>query len=688
VRKDEADSFAYKEWQRGCIHDILHSILLPLQNVMEDGINLMCPDGQRRLCFPVIQQYIADYEEQRMLASILSGYCPKCTIPSHRKSQLRAEVDGQNLPQHQPPATYSSGMITYPRRDGDEAKRLRNRYRRIDKFRPNLDLEAFGYHETHPFTEHYPFSDIYEVLAPDRLHQILKLSYDRLASEWIQKVIEATENLSDKKAHGEIDARYTQIPPYPGLRHFTKGIFKTKRWTGNEHRAMMAVYAGVVKGIVPEACEALVKVWLDIIRMSHYKSHTDSTLQLLATAINSFWKQLWDSRGPFVKHEAVVAGWHSPKVHYFQHYTEYIRSHGSLSFCSTNRTEAWHKQIKEAYRRSNKGPQALEFVLRDEARRFAWGVWEDDLKRELKRLLHVEYDEVWNDDWDLETEPGDEDVVVDGVDGVVVDEDVVDDVVVDEDVMDAGGNGAGSQHSSWKLAAGKEWSGLRAIKWVREQLGEGYEGLVSETSRLLRWIQSGRNRTVPRSRRRDEDIEEEWGRLDVSVHQEMSLTYPRVHDPNQFISETVRSTRAWLYSQNKDWKKPRRDTALFRYGQGEDESSTMANRRVGRVLLLFKVTEPWGEHNIVSLAYVQWFQTVAFDKVSGMFRVKKMTGRDGFEVVEIETMERGAHLIPCFKGLGTKMADGKSEPALDMYNEFWLNNQIDEHMYNTIYGSG
>jgi hypothetical protein len=673
VRKDDADSFEYKEWQRGCIHDILHSILLPLQKVMDEGINLMCPDGQRRLCFPVIQQYIADYEEQRMLASILSGYCPKCTIPSNRKVNIRPEVDGQIIPQHQPPATYSSGMITYPRRDGDEAKRLRNRYRRIYKFRPNQDLEAFGYHETDPFTEHYPFSDIYEALAPDLLHQILKLSYDRLASEWIQKVIEATENLSDKKAHGEIDARYTQIPPYPGLRHFTKGIFKTKRWTGNEHRAMMAVYAGVVKGIVPEACEALVRVWLDIIRMSHYKSHTDSTLQLLATAINSFWVQLWDLRGPFVKHEAVVAGWHSPKVHYFQHYTEYIRAHGSLSFCSTNRTEAWHKQIKEAYRRSNKGPQALEFVLRDEARRFAWRVWEDDIHRELSRL-HMEYDDTMDKvGWEMEKlqlEDGDDEDVG-----------VVEDPVEDDDMDD----GAVSQQSSWTLSSRKEWSGLREITWVQKELGEGYEGLVSETSRCLLWIQRGRSSTVPRKRRRDEDIEERWGRLDIHVHQHMSLTYPTVHDPSQLIREVLRSTRAWLYGQNKDWKKPRRDTALFRYGHEEADQSTMANRRVGRVLLLFKVCEPWGTEDL-SLAYVQWFQTVAFDKVSGMFRVKKMTGRDGFEVVEIDTIERGAHLIPCFKGLDTQMADGRSTPALDTYNEFWFNNQIDEHAYNTIYG--
>ena len=77
---------------------------------------------------------------------------------------------------------------------------------------------------------------------------------------------------------------------------------------------------------------------------------------------------------------------------------------------------------------------------------------------------------------------------------------------------------------------------------------------------------------------------------------------------------------------------------------------------------------------------------MAFDKVFGMFRVKKITGREGFEVVEIDTIEKGAHLILCVKGLDTQMADGRSTPALDAYNEFWFNNQINEHMYNTIYG--
>jgi hypothetical protein len=92
----------------------------------------------------------------------------------------------------------------------------------------------------------------------------------------------------------------------------------------------------------------------------------------------------------------------------------------------------------------------------------------------------------------------------------------------------------------------------------------------------------------------------------------------------------------------------------------------MANRRVGRVLLLFKVKEPWGDEEI-SLAYVQWFKTLNCDKHSGMFRLKKM---NSFDVVDIDTVERGAHLIPCFTGLETEMANAHSPPALDVYNEF------------------
>ena len=64
-------------------------------------------------------------------------------------------------------------------------------------------------------------------------------------------------------------------------------------------------------------------------------------------------------------HQIVPLGWYCPKMHYLQHYTQYIRRMGSLVHYSTDRTEAWHRPIKNAYNRSNQGPQAAKQILRD-----------------------------------------------------------------------------------------------------------------------------------------------------------------------------------------------------------------------------------------------------------------------------------------------------------------------------------
>ena len=177
---------------------------------MENGINLECPDGERRLCFPVLAHYIADYEEQRMLASIISGACPKCTILRYKRS-AKHNVPPELLPQPQPPATYSAGVQVYPPRDDDHAKRRRAQYKReANQTTENVDLKAFGYHETIPFTEHHLYSNIHEALAPDILHQVLKCSYDYV-HDWMLEVVNAQTGISLTKVEGEIDARFSQI---------------------------------------------------------------------------------------------------------------------------------------------------------------------------------------------------------------------------------------------------------------------------------------------------------------------------------------------------------------------------------------------------------------------------------------------------------------------------------------------
>ena len=71
-------------------------VLEAIRKDMENGINLLCPNGKRRLCFPVLAAYIADYQEQHVLASIMAGHCRKCTIPAHRRKLLREGQENNN----------------------------------------------------------------------------------------------------------------------------------------------------------------------------------------------------------------------------------------------------------------------------------------------------------------------------------------------------------------------------------------------------------------------------------------------------------------------------------------------------------------------------------------------------------------------------------------------------------------
>jgi hypothetical protein len=652
-RADEIKSEKFKDWKRGMLHDVLHQLLLPLQRVMEDGVNLRCPDGHRRHCFPVMAQYLADYEEQRFLACILSHWCPKCLIAAHKptgpeddrrpaprsstqaRSQARRrgsrqetalDVDEDQAPvfvNHQNPATYRVGMQTYPRRDGDEAKRLRAKYDGVPRV-----LRLHGYHFTHPFSEHHIYGDIYDALQPDTLHQVLKCSFDYL-HDWHLNIIDnANQGGLAGRKKGEIDARFSNIPPYPGVRPFLKGINTISRWQGNEIRAMMKVYIGIIDGLVPPACLALTKTYLDILRMAQYESHTDSTLEDFGKAINQFWIQLWDPNGPYCKHTAKVhPGYFTPKLHYFQHYVDTVKQHGSLQHCSTNRTEGMHKEPKNAWSRSNKTSKSRAFMLRDEGRRLGWRRWDIIPK---------------------ETQPE-----------------------IDR----------GVRH---KFLRATEYGGTKTRHYLETKVFNGrdeYVELWSELSRYLRWRLRGSTGGIPRRREREED-EQEWGVFTIKAVSLMNVYYPEVHDPDKMRSETLHSQQQFEYYQNSDWCKERRDTALFRYGRDEVGNSTMGNRRVGRLLLLFSMQAPWDTNETLKLAYVQWFETVMQSQTTGMFKVRK---RRGFEVVDIATIERGVHLIPCFQGVETAMARPNSVLPLDRYSDFWVNNQVDMHMYNTIY---
>jgi len=701
-----ANDTKYREWIRGSIHDILDKILEPIRKVTEDGINLLCPDGERRLCFPTISVQIADYEEMRLLAGIVSGFCPKCTIPRHtfensteteetnkedeeeeeedeeeytkllrkkdarikelqqmlaesKKSRNKRKVPGSNKPKKIPKSKKAKPRQTnsrsererfadhasHPPRTAYEASRLRSCHYGDDK-----SLKEFGYHPTVVFTSQHPYSDIHEAAAPDILHQILKCFFDYLHEKWVVPFIAKSHNISQEKVMGELDARFSHLPPYPKLRAFRRGISKTSKWTGNEFRNMIKVYLPLIRDMLTEDMARLVRLYLDIDMLAHYISHTDSTVDLLARTIEEFTELRNDPEGPLVANGIVPQDWYCPKIHLLQHYPAWIKSKGALPFSSTDRGEACHKPLKAAWEASNKGPQALEFMLRDEARMIQMKWWEDSLPEEDRLELRKKGSPLLSD-WDT----------------------IPDKAQEVQYLLQPTERPANLK--SVTFTKSRRWDGPRELGVVQDELQ--LDGLVEQTLLILRHISEGRQRAV---RPRQRDIASR-GRIEIHGYSSLNVQYPEVHDINAVITEKVCSTPSNNWGQDKKWKKSRFDTALLRYSNPDESTNQMANRRVARLLLLFSIPDPNSEMEF-QLAYVQIFRNQGFDAVTGMFKVVK----DRFEVIEIDTIERGVHLVPCFKGFNTEMATGKSPPVLDTFDTFYINNYTDLHQYNTIYG--
>ena len=51
---------------------------------MRGGTLMLCADGKKRLCFPILCQYISDMEEQWLLTNQVKPACPKCPKRTRR----------------------------------------------------------------------------------------------------------------------------------------------------------------------------------------------------------------------------------------------------------------------------------------------------------------------------------------------------------------------------------------------------------------------------------------------------------------------------------------------------------------------------------------------------------------------------------------------------------------------------
>jgi len=76
-----ADDPKFRKFRHQLYHSSLAHILVSLKPGMTKPEVVCCPDGHYRCAIYGLGPYIADYPEQALLAYIVQGWCPKCTVP-------------------------------------------------------------------------------------------------------------------------------------------------------------------------------------------------------------------------------------------------------------------------------------------------------------------------------------------------------------------------------------------------------------------------------------------------------------------------------------------------------------------------------------------------------------------------------------------------------------------------------
>jgi hypothetical protein len=633
----------------------------PVFAAAEDGVNILCGDGVRRLCFPRFAGYIADYEEQRDLAGILQGRCTKCTIP----------VFSANNPQ----ATIHHWRRTFKPRTWEDAMNLRER---LGDDSDRLGKE-FGY-----LPDVLPFSDgprqpqpgctMFDALAPDTLHQVTKNFHDRLVKQWVNEGIHLGQAVALPDLLAEIDQRMKQLPPFGGLRHFSNGISAVERWTGQEYKNLLRVYLGVIRGIADTDVVRLVKAYLDVHRLSMYRTHTDNrdclpngrpevkgTLQMLEDAVSKMWDILMHPKKVWIRKGIVQPGWWAPKLHLMQHYADEIRRRGTLPQWSTENTEAFHRPIKVAYNSSNRGHSSMAYITRCDSLHFAFRGFLDELLT----------------NWD-------------GDNGVVAwmestGNASMDDFEMAQALQDRFYRARYDHDRQRGVVWGAESRNFTGeqMKGYPKELHEaqdalGLPGFERATLDMLAFLRYG---TEPNPRRRTLPVLDGLNDVQVHPYKQMQIVYRKHGTDDQFEAETVHCTETWAYQQNPNDVAPRHDTVLVRFDDDSGRGSTMVNRRVARIHCLFRLSV----HTKGDFAYVQWFTGSNQPEAdSGMFVVSKT---DRYEVIQLQSIERAVHLIPDFGNeVGATRRLPQGVKSLDHYDRFVINNHIDVEAYKEIYG--
>ncbi|KAG2124061.1 hypothetical protein DEU56DRAFT_923674 [Suillus clintonianus] len=320
--KEHAADAIYRKYRRQLFHSSIAKILENLRPSMTKPEVVRFGDGHYRRVIYGLGPYIADYEEQVLLACIVRGWCPRCM--SNCKN-----LDEKSLCRC---------------RDHTEAL--------IEEVATSLALwDEYGIvGDLVPFTNDFPRADIHELIAPDLLHQLIKGTFKDHLVEWVGKYLVHVHGKKEaEKIQDDIDQRISAVASFAGLRRFPEGR-GFKQWTGDDSKALMKVYLPAIEGHVPTDVVRTFRAFLEFCYLVRRSIITESTLGQIQDALDRFhhYRAIFESTG-------VVSTFSLPRQHSCTHYILLIRLYGAPNGLCSSITETKHiKAVKEPWRRSSR----------------------------------------------------------------------------------------------------------------------------------------------------------------------------------------------------------------------------------------------------------------------------------------------------------------------------------------------
>ncbi|KAH9987753.1 hypothetical protein BJV74DRAFT_491980, partial [Russula compacta] len=444
--------------------------------------------------------------------------------------------------------------------------------------------------------------------------------------------------------------RISAVPPFPGLRRFPDGR-DFQQWTGDDSKALMKVYLAAIAGHLPSEMVKCVSAFLDFCYIARRDTITSDALDQLEDALARFHFH----REAFVGTAGVDGDQVSlPRQHSLKHYLRSIQLFGSPNGLCSSITESKHiKAVKEPWRRSSRY-KALVQMLRTICRldkltaacraHTKLGMMDGTTASYAAMILRGE-----------QPQPRAA-------------------AAIDEDEDDDNGPAPGPMSlSSVKLARTAARGYPRTLEALAKHINQ--PGFPEALRRFLY------DYIYPDSNVSSADIDiEQCPNVTSHIHvYHSAVAY--FFAPSDLCGtggmhqERIRSNPNW------HGEYARYDTVFIATGS---EADPMLGMTIGRVLLFFSFTlgdEP------IPCALVHWLIPGNIpDDDTGMWVVQpefEGNGRRSLSVVHLDSIARGAHLLPVY-GSSFLPEDFDFSDSLDAFHAYFVNNCIDHHSHEFL----